>query len=71
MPEYRLYKIKPDGHLAGPRTIVDRPDDTAILAEAKQRVDGLDIETWQSSRSNRHCRRCNTLRYHTIGRSPA
>jgi hypothetical protein len=50
VPEYRLYTIKSHGHLDGPPRVVDCPDDTAVLAEAKQQMGSLDIEIWQGSR---------------------
>lgn len=50
MPEYRFYKIRTDGHIAGPPPLVDLPDDSAAILEAKKVVEDLDIEIWQGSR---------------------
>jgi hypothetical protein len=50
MPEYRFYAIKNDGHVAGPPTGRDCLNDGEALKEARQLVDGHDIEVRQSSR---------------------
>jgi hypothetical protein len=50
MTEYRFYPIGPDGHISGPPTDKDCSDDGAALTEARQLVNGHDIEVWQNSR---------------------
>jgi hypothetical protein len=50
MPEYRFYPIKSDGHVAAPPVARDCPTDEEALKEARQLVNGHDIEVWQSSR---------------------
>lgn len=50
MPEYKFYPIKQDGHIEEPPIPRDLPNDTAALKEAKQLVNGHDIEVWQGSR---------------------
>lgn len=50
MPEYRFYSIKQDGHIAAPAIERDCPNDGEALKEARQLVNGHDIEVWQGSR---------------------
>ncbi len=50
MSEYRFFSIKLDGHIAGPAVEQDCPNDAAALKEARQLVNGRDIEVWQSTR---------------------
>ncbi len=49
MPEYRIYVVGPDGHFVNFKPLVCARDDEA-LAEAKQLVDGYDIELWSGPR---------------------
>lgn len=48
MPEYRLYKIQKDGHIAEPPSNIIVPDDTAAIANKS--IDRQDIEIWQGPR---------------------
>jgi hypothetical protein len=50
MPEYRFYTVAKDGHFAGVPEARELPDDPAALKEAKQFLDGHDIEIWQGKR---------------------
>jgi hypothetical protein len=50
MPGYRLYTIKPDGHIAGPPATIDCEDDQAALKYAKQFLNGQPIEIWKLDR---------------------
>jgi hypothetical protein len=50
MSEYRFYAINPDGHVEGPPAVRDCRDDGAALKEAREMVNGHDIEVWQSTR---------------------
>jgi hypothetical protein len=50
MPVYRFYRITHDGHVDGPPIVWEGPADATALNEAKQYVDGFDIEVWQDAR---------------------
>jgi hypothetical protein len=50
MPDYRAYKIKPDGHIDGVPTIITCDDDQAAIEKTKSLVDGKDIELWDGTR---------------------
>jgi hypothetical protein len=50
MPEYRFYKIKHDGHIAGPAIVQECACDEDALKEAKQFLNGHDVEVWQGAR---------------------
>jgi len=49
MPAFRVYQIK-DGHLISPSRIIEAENDDAAIAEAKQLVDGYDVEIWTGKR---------------------
>jgi hypothetical protein len=49
MPAYRIYVVGPDGHFINFKPLVCVSDDEA-LAEAKELVDGYDIELWSGGR---------------------
>lgn len=49
MPEYRAYIIGLDGHFQK-SVPLECADDDAAKAQAKQLVDGHDIELWQRDR---------------------
>jgi len=49
MPEYRAYKVGHDGHFFGAVELVCA-DDTEAMEQAKQLVDGHDVELWQLDR---------------------
>jgi hypothetical protein len=49
MQAYRIYVVGPDGHFVNFKPLVCASDDQA-LAEAKQLVDGYDIELWNGGR---------------------
>jgi hypothetical protein len=49
MPDYRVYFVGPDGHFFNFKPLISGSDDEA-LAEAKQLVDGYDIELWSGPR---------------------
>lgn len=50
MPEYRFYKVSTSGHIKGPPTDHDAPDDLAAIRRARQLLDGGDVEIWQGTR---------------------
>ena len=47
MPEYRLFTFNDAGHITGPAAVIH---DDAAIKEAKQLLDGHDIEVWQGTR---------------------
>lgn len=50
MPEYRMYKIRRDGHVVGEPIDLMAADDRAAIEAAQQQLDGYDIEMWQGPR---------------------
>lgn len=50
MPEYRFYRINQNGHIGEPPATHEFPDDRTALAEAKQLLNGCDLEIWQGAR---------------------
>ena len=50
MPIYRFYTINHDGHIGGPATQHDLPDDAAAMAKAQQVLADQDIEIWLGPR---------------------
>jgi hypothetical protein len=49
MPEYRVYLVGHDGHFQ--RSVpLECPNDDAAKEQAKQLVDGHDVELWQRDR---------------------
>jgi hypothetical protein len=49
MPEYRAYIIDSDGHFQASVPLIC-PDDETAKDQAKQLVDGHDVELWQYAR---------------------
>ena len=49
VPEYRVYTVGPDGHFQSAVRLIC-PDDETAKEQAKQLIDGLDIELWQQAR---------------------
>ena len=47
--DYRVYIVGEDGRFIGVREI-EAPDDTAALKNARQYVDGRDVEIWERKR---------------------
>lgn len=47
MPEYRFYRITPEGHVAGPAPVIECPDDITAVKEAEKILAGHDIEIWK------------------------
>jgi hypothetical protein len=47
---YRIYALKPDGHIAGPPTDIECVSDEEAIKAAKALKDGLDLEVWQAAR---------------------
>jgi hypothetical protein len=50
MPAYRFYFIAKNGHVDGPGDDYYLQDDREALQQAKQLVDGHDIEIWEGPR---------------------
>jgi hypothetical protein len=48
--EYLLYKLDSAGHISGVPTIITQPDDGTAIDQAKQLVDGHDLELWDGQR---------------------
>jgi hypothetical protein len=49
MPDYRAYIIGRDGHFSS-SVPFECADDTEAMEQAKQLVDGHDVELWQRAR---------------------
>jgi hypothetical protein len=54
MPDYRFYPIRSDGHIGAAAVERNCPNDDEALKEARQLVNGHDIEVWQSTRKVAH-----------------
>jgi hypothetical protein len=52
MNEYRVYLMRPDGHILSRVDLVCE-DDEAAKVRAQQLVDGHDVELWQLGRKKR------------------
>jgi hypothetical protein len=50
MPQYRIFTLRDDGHIAGPSDIIDCLDDRAAVREAKQTLNEKAIEIWDGPR---------------------
>jgi hypothetical protein len=48
--DYFLYELDPDGHISRPPNVIACDDDEAAIREAKQRVNGHDLEIWHMDR---------------------
>jgi hypothetical protein len=46
MPDYRAYIVGPDGHIQSRVDLICK-DETAAKEQAKQLVDGHDVELWE------------------------
>jgi hypothetical protein len=49
MPDYRMYTLK-DGKIAGPPQIATCDSDQQAIDQAKQLLNGHDIEVWELAR---------------------
>jgi hypothetical protein len=50
MPHYRVYRLSVDNQIFGRPEVVDCDSDQEVIARAKARLDGLDIEVWDGPR---------------------
>jgi hypothetical protein len=49
MSPYRLYTLNPEGHISTQPQIIHAENDEQAIAEAKARLNGLDIELWHGT----------------------
>lgn len=50
MPAYRVYFVDADGRIYQPPQILQCADDQAAIEEARQYIDGKDIQVWEKNR---------------------
>ena len=50
MPDYRLYFLDRQTHIARPAKVVEGADDQDVIKKAQQLVDGESIEIWDGKR---------------------
>lgn len=50
MPEYKIYSVRKDGHIARPPDVVECVNDEAAVQVAKKLLDGQLIEVWEGPR---------------------
>lgn len=50
MNPYRLYVLEQGGHIADPPLIMECADDGDAIRQARQYLDGKDLEVWQEAR---------------------
>jgi hypothetical protein len=50
MPHYRIYTFGSDGHISGPSSVVECPDDQQAIRKPQQAADGKDVELWEQAR---------------------
>ena len=50
MPTYRIYVLEKDDHIQRPPTVIDCPDDSAAIENAKELLDGRVIQVWDHDR---------------------
>lgn len=49
MPTYRVYFLDRDAHISRPPEVLEAADDVEAGQQAKQFIDGKDIEVWRES----------------------
>jgi hypothetical protein len=50
MPLYRIYQLDEAGHVSDPPKIIEARTAAVAIGQAKQMVDGYDLEIWDGSR---------------------
>jgi hypothetical protein len=50
MPSYRIYRVTPDDHIEGVPEVIECDSDREVIAHAKAKLDGLDLEVWDGPR---------------------
>ena len=50
MPHYGIYRLSVDNNIFGRPEVVDCDSDQEVIARAKARLDGLDVEVWDGPR---------------------
>ena len=57
MPDYRVYRLTPDGHVGAPAEVISCADDSEAVAQGRALLGDKDLEIWL------HDRRITTLRH--------
>jgi hypothetical protein len=50
VPTYHIYKLSSDNQIVGTSETVDFDSDRDVIAYAKTKMDGLDLEVWDGPR---------------------
>ena len=50
MPHYHIYSLSVDNNIFGRPEVVNCDSDQEVIAHAKARLDGLDVEVWDGPR---------------------
>jgi hypothetical protein len=50
MPSYRIYSLTSDDRIAGVPEVIEYASDQEVIAHAKAKLDGLDLEVWDGPR---------------------
>ena len=50
MPAYRIYGVTSDNHIKGIPEVIGYDSDREVIAHAKAKLDGLDLEVWDGPR---------------------
>lgn len=50
MPSYRIYRLSGDNRIVASPEIIEKESDQEIIAHAKEKQDGLNIEIWEGPR---------------------
>jgi hypothetical protein len=50
MATYRIYNLTRDDHITGAQEVIEYDSDQEVIAHAKAKLDGLDLEVWDGPR---------------------
>jgi len=50
MAYYRIYKLSPDDHIAGPPDEMECASDQEVITHAEQQLNGSAVEVWEGAR---------------------
>jgi hypothetical protein len=50
VPQYRVYRMTPEGRVGGPADIITCKDDDEATARARSKLSDKDLEVWQADR---------------------
>jgi hypothetical protein len=50
MATYRIYSLTHDDHIASVPEVIEYDSDQEVIAHAKAKLDGLDLEVWDGPR---------------------